>query len=354
MACAGVTVVKRARPCSAACVLIASCPQVKATGWAASKAKLLDEACARAQGNGRSLALEQRWGKLLVKVMQGVGSEQFCMLAQELVEPKALLELSLHPHGSQVLQAVLRQLALFLSLPEMAVPCENASCSRQAVCNLLRSLYDAARATLLQEDTLQQLLADVRGALLLCDLCSLAGGYELPDRSSPSKARTDDSSSGLAAASVSSETAGTGVRLNEMAALTWASLSRGGEAATTASDELRYACQKSPTKEPYVTQKRCVTDTHTPQYGAALSACCSHLGCRFHQQAQTCMPQVRSRVKISMKNEREWLLSLTQPRSPQVAPHVSFLVQLGAVASRHALHSRQGARARARAHTHTL
>jgi hypothetical protein len=160
MACAGVTVVKRARPCSAACVLIASCPQVKATGWAASKAKLLDEACARAQGNGRSLALEQRWGKLLVKVMQGVGSEQFCMLAQELVEPKALLELSLHPHGSQVLQAVLRQLALFLSLPEMAVPCENASCSRQAVCNLLRSLYDAARATLLQEDTLQQLLAE--------------------------------------------------------------------------------------------------------------------------------------------------------------------------------------------------
>ena len=138
----------------------ASRSQVQATGWAASKAKLLDEACSRAKGHCRSLAHEQRWGKLLVKVLQGVGSEQFCMLAQDLVEPKSLLELSLHPHGSQVLRAILKQLALLLALPEMAVRCTMASSSRQALCNLLQSLYAAAKGNLAY-----------RSFFLRCDSC---------------------------------------------------------------------------------------------------------------------------------------------------------------------------------------
>jgi len=124
---------------------------VKATGWAASKAKLLDEACARARGNGRGLALEQRWGRLLIKMLEGMGSEQFCVLAKDLVgEPTTLFELSLHPHGSQVLRAVLKQLALLLALPEMAAPCEpaHASSGRLALRQLLGILYGAATGDL--------------------------------------------------------------------------------------------------------------------------------------------------------------------------------------------------------------
>ena len=124
---------------------------VKATGWAASKAKLLDEACARARGNGRGLALEQRWGRLLIKMLEGMGSENFCVLAQDLVEePSTLFELSLHPHGSQVLRAVLKQLALLLALPEMAAPREpgHTSSSRQALRQLLEILYSTATGCL--------------------------------------------------------------------------------------------------------------------------------------------------------------------------------------------------------------
>ena len=67
---------------------------------------------------------------------------------------------------------------------------------------------------------------------------------------------------------------------------------------------LRYACQMSPTKEPYLTQKRPAADTHTYLRVAGKGARSER------QRAQGCSVEgelargckVRSRVKFGMKN----------------------------------------------------
>ena len=52
--------------------------------------------------------------------------------------------------------------------------------------------------TLLQDDALQQLLADTRGSFFFCELCCLAGGYELP---APWRLNSADDDSGSILAS---------------------------------------------------------------------------------------------------------------------------------------------------------
>jgi hypothetical protein len=134
---------------------------------------LLDEACMKARGNERNLALEQRWGQLLIKILQAAHVEQLCVLASGLIEHTTLLELALHPHASQVMQAVLRQIAALLSLPDVSFQTREG----EAVQQLVRQLYDAAQQALLSEDALQQLLSDARGSIFLRELASLAAGF---------------------------------------------------------------------------------------------------------------------------------------------------------------------------------
>jgi hypothetical protein len=91
-------------------------------------------------GNERSLAMEHRWAKLFIKVLQSVGIDKLSKLASGLVQRQTLAELSLHPHASLVLQALLRQLALFLAIPVN----QGDSIGRQSLRSLLRLLYNAA------------------------------------------------------------------------------------------------------------------------------------------------------------------------------------------------------------------
>jgi hypothetical protein len=61
----------------------------------------------RVQGNERSLAQEARWGKLLIKVLQAVSVDKLSVLGAGLLERGTLVELSLHPHASLVIQALI-------------------------------------------------------------------------------------------------------------------------------------------------------------------------------------------------------------------------------------------------------
>ena len=126
----------------------------------------------KARGNERNLALEPRWGHLLIKILQAAHVEQLCVLAAGLIEHTTLLELALHPHASQVMQAVLRQIAALLSLPDVSFQTREG----EAVQKLVRQLYDAAQQALLSEDALQQLLSDARGSIFLRELATLAAG----------------------------------------------------------------------------------------------------------------------------------------------------------------------------------
>ncbi len=61
----------------------------------------------RVQGNERSLVQEARWGKLLIKVLQAVSVDKLALLGSSLLERGTLVELSLHPHASLVIQALI-------------------------------------------------------------------------------------------------------------------------------------------------------------------------------------------------------------------------------------------------------
>ena len=132
-------------------------PAPAPAGWAATKARLLHEACHRVQGSERSLAQEVRWGKLLIKMLHAVAVDEFATLGAALLDRATLVELSLHPHASLVIQALLRQLALLLALPDMS----RDSAGRRHVRTLLQRLFSAGEA-LLAEDALLQLLPDAQ------------------------------------------------------------------------------------------------------------------------------------------------------------------------------------------------
>ena len=156
-----------------------------ATGWAASKAKLLDEACRLARGHERALALQQRWGALLISMIRAVDAERMCALASGLFSGDTLVELAMHPHGVLVLQAQLRSLAALLALPAAdAPPADTAHTQgeergRRAVQRVVAKLYDAA-SRLLDEQTLPQVMCDARGSVLLRDIICLAAGCHPP------------------------------------------------------------------------------------------------------------------------------------------------------------------------------
>lgn len=50
-------------------------PQPLATGWNATRSKLLHEACLGICGHFKSLSLEQRWGKMLCKILMAASDE---------------------------------------------------------------------------------------------------------------------------------------------------------------------------------------------------------------------------------------------------------------------------------------